>query len=237
MEHVQYQLEEKMGDGKWSRVYETKEESGYEGSPSFKSFTSVEAAKKYANTDTQRWSVGALERGVVRVLVVRTTVSPLVEVPPQKGHKSHHYHAKDALFEATYADSIFDQRLFLTDDGRKRGLWIWLEEDSHSRIEQDSRIFNEGLKRFVEHLKKKPSLTKPENMFEFVMTLKMDFDYFFSHRTEASAIRLSWRKSKLLAAALNKAHRDEKHKSLEDYDDAYGKDAEDDDEDDSEETA
>lgn len=229
MEHIQYQLEEKMGGKreKWERVYETKEEADYE-TPSYKSFLTAELAKEYANKDTQRWSAGALDRGVVRVVVVTTTVAPLVEVPPQEGEKSHHYHAEDALFEARFPDSLFDQRLFLTDDGRKRGLWIWLEEDAHSRIENDSRIFQQSLKEFLAYLKKKKfdfskELTAGDG-FDFVMSMKMYFDYFFSHRTEASAIRLSWRKSLKLAAALKKAHRDETKKSLEDYDDAYGKD-------------
>lgn len=230
-EHIQYQLEELMGDKKtWSRVVETKEEANYE-EPSYKSFPTAELAKKYGNEDCQRWNKGALDRGLVRVLVVRTTIEPLREMPEPKKDGSRHYHAKDAFFSATYADSLFDVRLFLTGDGRKRGLWVWLEEDWEARIEQDSRLFNNGLKRFMEYLKTKGKTfdaNKPEHVFDLIFRIKMDFDYFFSHRTEAQAIRLSWRKSKLLAAALNKAHRDEKDKSLEDYDDAYGKDAEDD---------
>lgn len=215
MEHVQYQLEEKMGDGSWSAVYETKEEEADYESPSYKSFPSAKAAKKYANEDTQRWSAGALDRGVVRLVVVTTTRKVLAE-PPKK---TRHYHAKDALLELTYPDSLFDVRLFLTDDGRKRGLWVWLEEDWKVRVENDSRIFEEGFRKFIEYLKKKKfdfNDLKPEQGFDFVFSLKMYFDYFFSHRTEAAAIRLSWKQVKQLSAALLAGHKTETKKTEED---------------------
>ena len=218
MEHIQYQLEEKMGDGKWSRVYETKEEADYE-SPSYKSFPTAELAREYANKGSLRWSAGALDRKVVRVVVVTTTVAVL-EDPPVSKKGSRHYHAKDALLELDWCDSIFDLRLFLTDDGRKRGLWVWLEEDAKRRVENDAEIFNEGFKKFVEHLKKKKydfANLKPEQGFDFIFSLKLYFDYFFSHRTEAAAIRLSWKQVKKLEAALKKEHAAEKNKTEEDY--------------------
>jgi hypothetical protein len=237
-EHVQYQLEEKMGDGKWSRVTQTKEEADYE-SPSYVSFPTAHAAREYGNTDVQRWSKGGIERGVVRVVVVTTTVQPLPDLAVLKTAKrgDRHYHAKDALLELTYADSLYGVRLYLTDDGRKRGLWVWLEEDAKIRIEQDWKMFERCLEKFKAWLDDpKKGYAKEPDMLGFMLR-SIHFDYFFGHRTEASAIRLSWRKSKLLAAALNKAHRDEKNKTLEDYDDAYGKDPERDEDEDTEEDA
>lgn len=231
MEHIEYQLEEKMGDGKWSRVYETKKESGWSDPDQlgYKTFPSAELAKKYANEDTQRWSKGALDRGVVRVVVVRTSVTPLVEgPPPKKKDGSRHYYAEDAFFAATYPDSLYDVRLFLTGDGRKRGLWVCLEEDWKARSEQDWRLFSEGLKKFKAWLDDpKKGYAKEPDMLGFMLR-SIHFSYFFEHRTEARAIRLSWRKSLKLAEALKKAHADEKKKTLDDYDDLYGEDPEDD---------
>lgn len=225
IEDVQYQLEEKMGDGKWQRVYETKAEADYE-SPVYKTFLSAEQARQYANIDTQRWSAGSLERGVVRVVMVTTQVKVMPEPQhePKKGEKKtakkdRHYQAKDALLALRYPDSLFDVRLFLTDDGRKRGLWIWLEEDWKIRVDNDHRIFDEGLKKFVQYLKEKKfdfDKMKPEQAFDFVFSLKMYFDYFFSHRTEAAAIRLSWLQVKKLSAALEASRKAEKKKTEDD---------------------
>lgn len=73
MERVQYQLEEKMGDGSWSRVYQTKEEADYE-QPCYVFRETKDEIREYAET-CGRWSADAIQRGVLRMLVVRTTVT------------------------------------------------------------------------------------------------------------------------------------------------------------------
>lgn len=225
METIQYQLEEKLGSGKWQRVYETKVEANYE-SPVYKTFRSAEEARQYANTDTQRWAAGALNRGVVRVVMVTTQVQVLSETPPE----SHHYHGRDAMLALRYPDSLFDVRLFLTDDGRKRGLWIWLEENWKIRWDNDLRIFEEDLKRFVQHLKEeKFDLEAPTHLRDLAFALRLHFDYFFGHRTEAAAIRLSWLQVKKLAAALEAGHAAETQKT-EDYNHDFDAEADEEDE-------
>lgn len=126
-----------------------------------------------------------------------------------------HYHADDALLELKYPDSLFDIRLFLTGDGRKRGLWVWLEENHEDRIEADATYFKRGLEDFMKDLRSRKKL--PDD-FEMLMLLKHTyFSYFFDHRTEASAIRLSWKQVKQLAAALKKGEKDETEKTEEEF--------------------
>ena len=77
METVQYQFEEKMGGGSWSRVYQTKEEADYE-TPRYVSFVSEADARAFAaDGGGGRWSKDGIKRGVVRLLCVRTTVTPV----------------------------------------------------------------------------------------------------------------------------------------------------------------
>jgi hypothetical protein len=72
MKTTSFQLEERMGGGRWARVYQTKEEANYE-MPSYVSFSTAEEAARYAS-DSGRWSSDAIERGVVRLLKVETSV-------------------------------------------------------------------------------------------------------------------------------------------------------------------
>lgn len=72
---VEYQLEQKMGDGSWSRVYQTKEEADYE-TPCYVRFATKQLAREYvAANGAGRYSADAIERGVVRLIEVRTTVT------------------------------------------------------------------------------------------------------------------------------------------------------------------
>lgn len=75
MEIVWYQLEEKMGDGSWARVYNQDEED-----PAYLRFETKELAKEYAMTQGHKnhgWSAKTLQMGAVRIVAVRTTVTPL----------------------------------------------------------------------------------------------------------------------------------------------------------------
>lgn len=76
MEHVQYQLEQKMGDGSWSRVYQTKEEADYE-TPAYVSFQTKEEAEAFGNSEDgyRGWGPNCIRRGIVRILCVRTTIT------------------------------------------------------------------------------------------------------------------------------------------------------------------
>lgn len=74
METTHYELEEKMGNGNWYPVYETKIEADYE-EPDRLTFQTKDEARQYGNTDTQRWGKNALTRGYVRIVAVRTTRS------------------------------------------------------------------------------------------------------------------------------------------------------------------
>ncbi len=125
------------------------------------------------------------------------------------------------LMEARYPDSMYDLRLFLLKDGRKRGLWVNLEEDSERRNEQDHASFKRGFDEFVKYLTGKKlnfNKLKPGDLFELVMMMKnIHFRTFFDRRTEGVGLRLSWKQVKKLAAALNKGHRNEKAKTEKEW--------------------
>lgn len=74
MEFVQYQLETMMGDGSWAGVYQTEEEAS-STERAYLSFPTKEAARAYANAapPERGWAGDPLARGVVRIVVVRTT--------------------------------------------------------------------------------------------------------------------------------------------------------------------
>jgi hypothetical protein len=121
----------------------------------------------------------------------------------------------DTLFEAEYIDSLFGLKLFLRRDGRRRGLWVWLEENIKYRIEQDSRIFEDGFKKFYAelkaHVEKKGTLPDP---FTLLFALKHNhFDYFFGHRTEATAVRLTWPQVRKFIKKLEESEAAEEHKT------------------------
>jgi uncharacterized NAD(P)/FAD-binding protein YdhS len=92
MEHIEYRLEEKTGDGEWSEVYDSKEESGFMR-PSRKSFETAEQAWTYV--ESGRWKSGAL--AVVRVVRVRTLRTVLEAPPktPKKAGNENHERAED----------------------------------------------------------------------------------------------------------------------------------------------
>lgn len=116
------------------------------------------------------------------------------------------------LMELNYPDSLYDTRLFLTGDGRKRGLWIWLEEDPEIRLKSDRDQFDRGIKDFMEELEEKRGKM---SRFEMSLSLRRHFGTFFDHRTEARAVRLSWEQVKKLASGLRKGYADEKEKTEE----------------------
>lgn len=121
---------------------------------------------------------------------------------------------KETLFQADYIDSMYGLRLFLRKDGRKRGLWIFLEEDSTARLDSDFRSFEHGMKEFLTELKK--LMKKPDDqMFEFNirMALKHHFDLFFSHRTEGTGFRFTWSQLRNFIAKAKKGIADEKRKT------------------------
>ncbi len=134
----------------------------------------------------------------------------------KKEKESHHYLHEDALLELDYPDSLFDVRLFLTDDGRKRGLWIWLKENARMRNETDTQLFQEGLSNFKAWLDDPKGYAEEPGMLGFMLQ-SIHFDFFFGHRTEAPAIRLSWKQVKKLAAALLKEHKNKTKKTEEDW--------------------
>lgn len=123
----------------------------------------------------------------------------------------------DLLLELNYPDSIYDVRLFLTKDGRRRGLWVFLEEDSKRRTNRDGVMFNRGVTRLLKDLvEKKFDINSSSAGFELCLALQRHFDPFFGHRTESKAVRLSWKQVKRLAARLTAAHKSETEKTEED---------------------
>lgn len=120
------------------------------------------------------------------------------------------------LYIAPYHDSLFGTRLELRTDGRKRGLWIWLEEAYNTRIEHDGHRFREGLVRFKEWLDSPTGYKKEPEMLAFMLR-DICFRLFFDHRTEGQAVRLTWKQVKQLEAKLTSGYANEKHKTEEDY--------------------
>jgi len=131
------------------------------------------------------------------------------------------YHREDdddILAQMRCVDSMFGTTLFLTEDGRKRGLWVWIEDEINARLRTDTRMFDTGFERFVAYVKEKKidfSDEKQVGDLRFHMRC-LFFDYFFGHRTEGQAVRLGWAQAKRLAAAITKGIADEKDKTKED---------------------
>lgn len=118
----------------------------------------------------------------------------------------------DTLFKARYIDSLFGTTLFLRRDGRRRGLWVWLEEDHKARIRQDTRIFEEGLKKFTAWLEAPDGYKEKPEMLGFMLR-SIHFDYFFGHRTEGSAVRLTWPQLRKFIKAAKDAEKAETRKT------------------------
>ena len=76
LDKVEYQLEEKMGDGSWSRVYQTKEEAYPSDEPRYVFFHTADEAREYVGA-SGRWSADALARKVVQLIEVRTIIRPV----------------------------------------------------------------------------------------------------------------------------------------------------------------
>lgn len=115
------------------------------------------------------------------------------------------------LFKARYVDSVYGLRLILLRDGRRRGLWVNLEEEIEKRKTIDRKLFQRGLEEILPKLHK---LAKKEalNEAEVESLLRTHFAFFFECRTEGKATRLSWRQVRALSAALKKGDADEKNK-------------------------
>lgn len=124
-------------------------------------------------------------------------------------------HDPDTLFSARFIDSMYGLKMFLTRDGRRRGLWVWLEEDHKARIDSDSRIFNESFKKFYAELKKTVEKTgKLPDPLDMLFSFKhLHFDYFFGHRTEATAMRLTWPQVRDFIKKLKAGEKDETKKT------------------------
>jgi len=116
-----------------------------------------------------------------------------------------------------YPDSLFFTKLFVTKDGRKRGLWVWIEDEVNTRLKQDQRVFEEGLVRFRKWLDDPDGYKKNPEDLRFQIK-QICFSYFFAHRTEAAGIRLSWHQVKRLAQILVDGEAKEEYKTeAEDY--------------------
>ena len=118
----------------------------------------------------------------------------------------------DILFEAPYHDSLYFLRMTLQRDGRRRGLWVVLEEDTMTRVNQDIRMFDQGMKNFLPELKKLYAKGEPEP-YEVKSALRIHFDWFFDHRTEGTGMRLTWSQVRKFIAALTAREKEEKHKT------------------------
>lgn len=109
---------------------------------------------------------------------------------------------------------MFGTKLAVTNDGRHRGLWVWMADEINRTVDNDIRIFDEGLKRFTKYLASADYKKNPAMMG--FMLRSIHFDYFFGHRTEAAGVRMTWKQTKALHAALGKALKEEPRE--EDYD-------------------
>lgn len=138
------------------------------------------------------------------------------ETKKRETHSIKQLYKKDLLVELDYVDSLFDLRLFVTKDGRRRGLWVWLEDATEIRAKQDARYFEEGLADFVRELAKLNPKSKLYR-WEVGMLLRLHFDLFFGERTRPVGLRLSWKRVKKLAEGLLRGHASEKKKTEEDW--------------------
>lgn len=127
------------------------------------------------------------------------------------------YHTDDddnVLFKANYADSMYGMRMLLLRDGRRRGLWVWLEEEVYTRLNSDKRRFDQGMDKFLPELEKIFAKKDKENrMFEVRQALRFHLSLFFDNRTQGTAVRLTWPQVRELAAQLKAGDKDEKEKT------------------------
>ncbi len=124
---------------------------------------------------------------------------------------------EDVLTRLRFVDSLFGATLFLTKDGRKRGLWVWLGDEINTRLRNDSRLFDSGLERFQKWLDDPDGYRKEPSDLQFQLK-ELCFSPFFSHRTEDSSVRMTWIQVKKLADALAAGVASELEKSEEDCD-------------------
>ena len=135
------------------------------------------------------------------------------------------YHTKASdsgvLYVADYVDSMFGLRLSLKKDGRKRGLWVFLEEEINSRMDQDWRIFEDGMEKLIPELEKIFAKKNEKDLkmrpFEVRQALRLHLDYFLSHRTQGQGFRFTWKQLKKFIGKITYAEKAEKKKS-EDWD-------------------
>lgn len=123
------------------------------------------------------------------------------------------YNRDNILFKANYVDSLYGLRMILQKDGRKRGLWIVLEEESMTRIRADAHWRDEGLKTLLPELRKLFARKKKVTTGELGWALRGHLSFFFDHRTEGTGMRLTWSQVRKFIAALTAREKEEKHKT------------------------
>lgn len=118
----------------------------------------------------------------------------------------------DSLFIAPYIDSLVGAQLVLTKDGRRRGLWVWLENDLEIVQRHHELRYEEALAKMMKAIKKKRG--KP-NEGDMRCWLGVYFSVFSSEydRQSNNGVRLTWRQARALAAKLNSSIKAEKHKT------------------------
>lgn len=133
----------------------------------------------------------------------------------QRTYRAKQLEGPGIIGEYRYIDSLFGVKLFLQKDGRRRGLWLNLEEEINSRIEQDSRLFEKGMQEFEKWMAAEDGYKKEPKMLRFMLR-SICFSYFFEHRTEGKGMRLTWTQVRNFIKALTEAEKTEKEKTEDD---------------------
>jgi len=148
--------------------------------------------------------------------LAKAVVKEPAEHPEEKRSYASDYDEENLLFKAYYEDSLYGLRLNLRRDGRRRGLWVNLEEDRRIRSKRDLEVWEEALEDLMPVLAKLFS-KKEVDPLDVRMAIRLHMGWFFDHRTEGLGMRLTWPQVRKFIAALTAREKEEKNKT-EDWD-------------------
>lgn len=108
---------------------------------------------------------------------------------------------RGAIFDKACAVTLFDMHFVVTTDGRERGLWFWLDDQSDARRETYMKWLDGASKEWWVRQKKTPT---PEEAFAFSMFLHNSVGHLLQAKIHEAA-QLEWPAVKKLYEALGKA--------------------------------
>ena len=117
------------------------------------------------------------------------------------GKKKDDLYGDSTIFKKRCAVTAFDMTLRVTTDGRKRGLWLWLDDEDDGHRKRIMNLLDATAKKWFEEQKKTPT---PEELWAFTGVMRLYMDNFLKWKVHEAA-QLEWPAVKKLHEALGKA--------------------------------